>query len=125
MVIGYEFSGYPEIVRGAAGLRELGAKSAVITDRRGCVAQLLQPGGEVTTVIGRSPRVEAVSAVGSGDALLGGYAAGLLDGRPPLGCLRLGLACAAANTLRYGAGVFSAEEAHRLADRVVIEEVAA
>jgi 1-phosphofructokinase family hexose kinase len=125
MVIGYEFSDYADIVNGAAGLRELGAKSAVITDRRGCVAQFVQDGGDMTTVIGRSPQVEAVSAVGSGDALLGGYAAGLLDQRGPLECLRLGLACAAANTLRYGAGVFSAEEATRLAERVVIEEVVA
>jgi fructose-1-phosphate kinase PfkB-like protein len=123
-LIGYEFGDYDDLVKASAGLRELGAKSAVITHDEGCVAQILQGNGEVVTVIGRAPKVETVSAVGSNDALVGGYAAGLLGGSTPLDCLRLGLACSAANRLQYGAGVLTADEASRLLERVVIEEVA-
>ena len=124
-LIGYEFGDYKDLVNASAGLRELGAKSAVITHDEGCVAQILQSNGDVLTVIGRAPKVETVSAVGSNDALLGGYAVGLLGGNAPLDCLRLGLACSAANRLRYGAGVLWAEEATKLLGRVVIEEVSA
>ena len=43
----------------------------------------------------------------------------------PAECLRLALACAAANTLRAGAGVFYTEDVDRLLELVDIEEVAA
>jgi len=124
MVIGWEFGDYDDIAAGARGLRELGARSAVVTHKRGCVAEL-DEGDRVATVIGRAPVVEAVSAVGSGNALVGGYAAKLLEGWAPIDCLRYGLACAAANTLSYGAGVFSVEDADRLLEAVGIEEVVA
>jgi 1-phosphofructokinase family hexose kinase len=124
MVIGYEFDADEDLIRAPAGLRGLGACSAVVTHPHGCVAQLARD-GEVRTVSARAPRVEAVSTVGSGDALVGGYAARLLEGDVPVECLRFGLACAAANALRYGAGVLDPEEARQLVDAVEIEEVAA
>jgi 1-phosphofructokinase family hexose kinase len=124
MVIGYEFSGDEDLVQAPSRLRGLGARSAVITYRHGCVAEL-DDAGKTVTVKARAPRVEAVSAVGSGDALVGGYAARMLEGDAPVDCLRHGMACAAANALRYGAGVFDPSDARRLMDAVEIEEVAA
>jgi 1-phosphofructokinase family hexose kinase len=124
MVIGYEFDDHEDLIRAPAGLRGLGACSAVVTYSQGCVAELARD-GEVRTVNARAPRVEAVSTVGSGDALVGGYAARLLEGDAPVECLRFGLACAAANALGYGAGVLDPEEARQLVDAVEIEEVAA
>ena len=75
--------------------------------------------------LGRAPQVTEVSPVGSGDALVGGYAEGMRRGHEPADCLRLALACAAANTLRAGAGVFYTEDVDRLLELVDIEEVAA
>lgn len=123
MVIGYEFSGDEDLVRAPAGLRELGARSAVVTYGHGCVAALTDNGGSVT-VMARAPRVEALSTVGSGDALVGGYAARLLEGDAPVDCLRFGLACGAANALSYGAGLFEPDAVRQLLDAVEIEEVA-
>lgn len=122
MVIGYEFSD-EDLVYAPRRLRELGARGAVVTHRYGCYGELLDAEGEPLTVAARAPEVEAVSAVGSGDALVGGYAAKLVEGESPLGCLRFGLACWAANQLRYGAGVLAAEDAARLEAAVVMETV--
>lgn len=124
MVVGYEFTSNEDFVRAAANLREVGAASAVIKSKMGCVAQIVD-GGRVHTIMGKAPQVEAVSTVGSGDSIVGGYAARLLEGAPPEECLRFALACAAANALRPGAGVFDPKDAYRLAPGVEIEEVEA
>lgn len=125
MVIGYEFSGDDDFLAAARGLRELGAGSVVIKSRTGCAAQILGKDGRVQSFLGRAPQVTEVSPVGSGDALVGGYAEGMRRGLDSAGCLRLALACAAANTLRAGAGVFYTEDVDRLLELVDIEEVAA
>jgi 1-phosphofructokinase/tagatose 6-phosphate kinase len=120
MVIGYEFSD-EDLVYAPRRLRELGARSAVVTHRYGCCAELADAGGDIRTYVGRAPEVEVVSAVGAGDALVGGFAAKLLEGEEPGECLSFGLACWAANMLRYGAGVLSADDALRLASAVSLE----
>jgi 1-phosphofructokinase/tagatose 6-phosphate kinase len=122
MVVGYEFTSNEDFIRAANNLREIGAESAVIKSKMGCVAQI-RYNGDVHTLMGKAPKVEAVSTVGSGDSIMGGYAARLLEGAPPEECLRFGLACAAANALRPGAGVLDAGDATRLAPGVQIEEV--
>ncbi len=122
MVVGYEFSSNGDFVRAAGNLREIGATSAVIKSKMGCVAQIVHD-GRVHTIMGKAPQVEAVSTVGSGDSIVGGYAARVLEGAPPEECLRFALACAAANALQPGAGVFDPKDADRLAPGVEIEEV--
>ncbi|HZK49750.1 MAG TPA: 1-phosphofructokinase family hexose kinase [Thermoleophilia bacterium] len=122
MVVGYEFSSNEDFIRAAENLRDLGARSAVIKSKMGCVAKI-KYNGDVHTLMGKAPKVEAVSTVGSGDSIVGGYAAKLLEGAPPEDCLRFGLACAAANALRPGAGVFDPNDAARLAPGVEMEEV--
>jgi 1-phosphofructokinase family hexose kinase len=122
MVIGYEFSD-EDVVQAPGQLRGLGAVGAVVETKQGCWAQLPDGPEEFVTLAGRAPEVEPVSAVGSGDALVGGYAVRLLEGHTPTECLRFGLACWAANMLRYGAGVLAPEDAARLADAVSLERV--
>ena len=122
MVIGHEFSSNDDFVAAAASLREMGAVSAVIKSKRGCVAQL-DDRGTVRTMLARAPRVEAVSAIGSGDALIAGYAVKSLEGASPMECVRFAIACAAANALKAGAGVVSADDVHRLLGAVELEEV--
>jgi 1-phosphofructokinase family hexose kinase len=122
MVIGYEFAD-EDVVHAPARLRDLGAKGAVVETKYGCWAELPNGDSGYVTLAGKAPEVEPISAVGSGDALVGGYAARMLEGQPPSECLRFGLACWAANMLRYGAGVFSAEDAARLSSAVLLDEV--
>jgi 1-phosphofructokinase family hexose kinase len=125
VIIGYEFSGDDDFLAAARGLREVGAGSAVIKSRQGCAAQVVDADGRVRSFIGKAPQVTAVSPVGSGDALVGGYAVALHRDMDPPECLRLALACSAANTLRAGAGVFYPEDVDRLAELVEIDEVEA
>jgi tagatose 6-phosphate kinase len=103
-------------------MRDMGAGSVVITFRYGCVAELAE-GDSSRTYVGKMPEVEAVSPLGWGDALVGGYIVRLLEGAAPVDCLRFGLGCAAASLVQYGAGVFSPEDVAQLAEGVELEEV--
>jgi len=123
-VIGYEFTGMDDRIEAAKRMREMGGGSVVITFRYGCVAHLAD-GDRTRTFVGKMPEVEVVSPMGWGDALVGGYAVRVLEGDAPVECLRFGLGCAAANLLRYGAGIFLPSDAERLTDAVELEEVSA
>jgi len=123
-VIGYEFASLNDRILAARRMREMGAGSVVITFRYGCVAELADGEGS-RTYVGKMPEIDAVSPLGWGDALVGGYAVRLLEGAEPVECLRFGLACAAASLVRYGAGVFLAADAVELAGAVEVEEVSA
>lgn len=121
-VIGYEFTNLEDRILAARRMREMGAGSVVITYRFGCVAELAH-GSESRVLVGTMPKVDVVSPLGWGDALVGGYAVRLLEGDPPEECLRFGLGCATANLIRYGAGVFLPSDAERLARKVDLQEV--
>jgi 1-phosphofructokinase len=69
------------------------------------------------------PEVAAISAVGSGDALLAGVAAAFAEGRGLAEALRLGVACGAANTLSVGAGVLRAADVIRLREATTLTEI--
>lgn len=62
--------------------------------------------------------MDVVSAVGSGDALLAGVAAGTMRGSPLAEAVRLGVAVGAANATRVGAGLFDAALVEPLLARV-------
>lgn len=72
----------------------------------------------------RAPKVQAVSAVGSGDAFLAGLACGLLSGRSLDQALKFAVAAGSANALQLGAGRLQREDADRLIDEVQVFEVA-
>lgn len=55
----------------------------------------------------RNPRVQAVSAVGSGDCMLAGLAYGLANDLPLVEAAKIGVAAGTANTLVLGAGQFT------------------
>jgi 1-phosphofructokinase len=59
------------------------------------------------------PRVEAISTVGAGDALLGAYLASRRRDGAPDDALRQAVACGSASTLIAGAGVFDPREFKR------------
>ena len=70
-----------------------------------------------------APRVDPVSAVGSGDVLLAAFVAARLDGRSDEEALRAAVAAGAAATLEIGAGRFEPREAGRLIGSVEVAQL--
>jgi tagatose 6-phosphate kinase len=70
-----------------------------------------------------SPKVQAVSAVGSGDAFAAGLAIGIGEGKSLDEALRLAAACGAANAMTPLAGHLDADDVDRLLPQVEIERV--
>jgi tagatose 6-phosphate kinase len=88
-------------------LLSLGAKGAIAAK-----------GQEV--FIAKIPRVDAKSAVGSGDCTLGGLVHGVLSGLSFEESVRCGVAAGTANTLTIGAGQFKLEDFESLRGQVQI-----
>jgi 1-phosphofructokinase/tagatose 6-phosphate kinase len=70
-----------------------------------------------------APRVDPISAVGSGDVLLAAFLAARLAERPLDESLRSAVAAGAASTLEVGAGRFEPREATRLQGSVAVREL--
>ncbi len=94
----------------------------LITTELGCVA-LLREDREERRFRATAPRVEPVSAVGSGDVLLAGYLAARHAGRTHEESLRAAVAAGAASTLEVGAGRFDPRQAGRLQAGVELTEL--
>lgn len=62
-------------------------------------------------------------AVGSGDALVGGFAVGVLEHKALPDLIRLGVACGAANLLTLGPAVCKLRDIEELIPKVLIEEI--
>ena len=72
---------------------------------------------------GRPPKVKIVSSVGSGDALVAGFATASIERRPFEERLRLGIAAAVANAMTFGAGVCTQEQIEELLPQVKMERL--
>jgi tagatose 6-phosphate kinase len=100
-------------IRGLAGQQcgqvviTLGAAGAVAADSE-------------RTWLAQAPRIQAVSAVGSGDAFLAGLACGLLENKPLEEALRLAIAAGSANALQIGAGRLRLTDVELLLDQVTV-----
>lgn len=68
----------------------------------------------------QAPRIQSVSAVGSGDAFLAGLACAILTERAFEDALRLAVAAGSANALQIGAGRLLVEDVDRLIGRVTV-----
>jgi tagatose 6-phosphate kinase len=69
------------------------------------------------------PKVQAISAVGSGDAFAAGLGAGLVEGRPLDEALKRAAACGAANALTPLAGHLYRADVDRLIDQARVEKL--
>ncbi|CAA9453202.1 MAG: 1-phosphofructokinase [uncultured Rubrobacteraceae bacterium] len=116
--VGFDFIEREDFLRGVHRLVELGAESACVTSPEGFSYLRTEEG----VFCARSPQVEALSTIGSGDAYLAGLLAGLLHRRlSPAESVRLAAGCAAANAESLGAGIFEARRAEELAEAVRVE----
>ncbi|HEY2589177.1 MAG TPA: hexose kinase [Tepidisphaeraceae bacterium] len=70
-----------------------------------------------------SPTIQAISAVGSGDAFAAGLGAGLSDGIQLQDALKLAAACGAANALTPFAGHLRPEDVQRLQEQARVESL--
>ncbi len=68
-------------------------------------------------------KIEAISAVGSGDAFTAGLAAGIHRGQTVPEACRLATACGAANALIPGSGLLRLEDVKRLQNQVEIHQI--
>ena len=100
-----------------AALRNAGARSVVIT-AGGQGAFALDEHGAFRV---RSPRVEAINSIGSGDSFTAGLAVALALGQSLRDACRLAAACGAANALTMMAGEVRLDDVRRLSAEVLIE----
>jgi 1-phosphofructokinase family hexose kinase len=124
-LVGHEFHDEQDVIDATGIIREMGAQNVIITMPDGCYARV-KHGRRFRVYHAAIPLIETVvSTVGSGDAFLAGFVASRFQRTDVPDCLRFGLACGAANTLRYGAGVFDPAELERLLKTTEVTEVGA
>jgi 1-phosphofructokinase family hexose kinase len=123
-LVGQEFYDDEDFQLGLDRIAELGARNVIITSETGCVA-LFRDGRETLRFRAVAPRVEPVSAVGSGDVLLAAFLAGHVAGKSHEECLRSAVAAGVAATLELGAGRFDPRQARRLEGGVEVSQLAA
>lgn len=99
--------------------RGLGSEAEHVLITLGARGVVYVTGGECTAL--RPPAVRALNAVGSGDALVAGFLAGISEGLVPIDAARLGVACGASNAARFEPDVGSREEVEALAAEVTAE----
>jgi 1-phosphofructokinase family hexose kinase len=113
-LVGHEFHDDQDIADATGMICEYGARNVIIKTTHGCVARF-QIGRRQRVFKASIPALESlVSTVGSGDAFLAGFISARASKLDLPECLRHGLAAGAANTQRYGAGVFDAADARAL-----------
>jgi 1-phosphofructokinase/tagatose 6-phosphate kinase len=123
-LVGHEFGDDADFAGAVHEIVALGARSAIMTTRDGCWAQMLVDGSPQAYRV-TVPAQESVAAIGSGDAFLAGYIAARYRGSTPAECLRYGVACGAESTGRLGAGLIDARAAERLLADVAASELEA
>jgi 1-phosphofructokinase family hexose kinase len=123
-LVGQEFHDDEDFLAGLEAIEELGARNVLITRESGCWA-LLRSDREIHRYRALAPRIDPVSAVGSGDVLLAGFIAARLEDRTAEETLRAAVAAGAASTLELGAGRFEPREAGRLVSGVQVAELEA
>ena len=107
------------IVQAARELTDVGPLVAAVSlGARGLL--LVSPEGGWRAV---PPVVEPVNTVGSGDSLVAGFAAGLMQGLPPEEILRLAVACGTANALTTDVAHVETADLDRLRAQVQVERL--
>jgi 1-phosphofructokinase family hexose kinase len=120
-LVGQEFNDAQDRAQAVIEMTRLGAGEAIMTVRDGCYASVLEDHQTLyrLSVEEQEPR----SRIGSGDAFLAGYAAARYEGRPPMECLRYGVACGAESIQHFGAGMLDPDRVQRLLGDIAAEQI--
>jgi 1-phosphofructokinase/tagatose 6-phosphate kinase len=123
-LVGQELNDDEDFMMALDVIADRGAQNVLITQPTGCVARFREE-RRTRRFRARSPRLEALSAVGAGDTLLAGLIAARLEGRTTEEALAYAVAAGAVSTLQVGAGRFEPRDLARLAAQIQIEELEA
>jgi 1-phosphofructokinase/tagatose 6-phosphate kinase len=121
-LVGQELDGDDDFLMALDAIAELGARNVHITLENGCFA-LVREERQVRRYHAVPPRLEPVSVVGAGDALLAQWVTSVIEGQGAEEALRIAAAAGAASVLEVGAGRFDPAEARRLASAVEVYEL--
>jgi 1-phosphofructokinase family hexose kinase len=121
-LVGQELNDQEDFMMALDRIADLGARNVLITGEAGCFG-LFREERRRMLFRAEAPRIEPVSAVGSGDVLLAGFLAARVGDEPLEGALRRAVAAGAASTFEVGAGRFEPREASRLESAVKVEEL--
>ena len=119
-LLGQNLASPAESVRAVQDLARRGETTVVVS--LGADGALAAEGQNIWQA--EPPAILALSAVGSGDAMLAGLAAGMVRGCCFADCLCLGVAAGAANTLCLGAGRLKSEDVAAILPDVTIQQLA-
>jgi len=121
-LVGHEFNDIDDRAQAVVEMTRLGPADAIMTVSDGCYAFVLDGGGQGLYRV-RIEEQEARSTIGSGDAFLAGYIAARYQKRPPIECLRYGVACGAESVQHFGAGLIDPSAVDRLLPEVELEHL--
>jgi fructose-1-phosphate kinase PfkB-like protein len=121
-LVGQEFRDDEDYMMAVERIAEMGARNVLITSENASFG-LFREERRRLLLRAEAPRVEPVSAVGSGDVLLAAFLAARVADRPLEDALRSAVAAGAASTLEVGAGRFDPREAGRLTKKVEVTEL--
>lgn len=121
-LVGHEFGSDEDLAAALDEIVALGARNVVITSDAGCFALLHEDRAEVR-LEARAPRLEPISKVGSGDALVAGFLSARVSGKSLEESIRVGVATGAASVLEAGAGRFDAREVSRLTSLIDVRQL--
>jgi len=124
-LVGHEFHDVQDIIDASEMICEMGAVNTIITQPDGCCARI-KHGRRYRTYQATIPQLDTtISTVGSGDAFVAGFISCHFQKMDIGECLRYGLACGAANTQKYGAGVLDPDDVARLYETTAVTEIKA
>jgi 1-phosphofructokinase family hexose kinase len=121
-LVGQEFSDDEDCLMAVDRIADMGARNVLLTTEARSFA-LFREDRKRLLFRAIAPRVEPVSAVGSGDVLLAAFLAARLADRSLEDSLRSAVSAGAASTLEVGAGRFDPREAGRLLNSVDVREL--
>ena len=121
-LVGQELEDDDDFLMALDAIAEMGPRNVLVTLENGCFA-LLRFGRKTRRIRAFAPRVEPVSAVGSGDVLVAQFLAGLVAELKPEETLREAVAAGTASVLELGAGRFDPQRAATFAAEVELTEL--
>lgn len=116
---GVELASDADILVAARRLMDAGPLVvAVSLGARGLI--LVSPEGAWHAV---PPQVQPVNTVGSGDSLVAGFAAGIIQGQPAEEVLRLAVGCGTANALTRSVAEVRGADLERIRSQVIVQRI--
>jgi 1-phosphofructokinase family hexose kinase len=121
-LVGNEFRDHEDSINALERIADMGPRNVLITSENSCYALFREERRRVL-YRAQAPKVDPVSAVGSGDVLLAAFLAARVAEQPVEVALRAAVAAGAASTLEVGAGRFDPREAARLHNNVRVDQL--